>query len=80
MTTKTVEIDVLFLANLLADSVRLDALERGGVDNWEWYDESLDPFRDTLNNLDDISSRLEDDQNFTITYNEIIDIAYPDDN
>jgi hypothetical protein len=80
MTTKTVEIDVLFLASLLTDSVRLYALERGGVDNWEWYDESLDPFRDTLNNLDDISSRLKNDQNFSITYNEIIDIAYPDDN
>jgi len=79
MTTKTVEIDVLFLVNLLADSVRLDALERGGVDNWEWYDESLDPFRDTLNNLKEISSRLEDDH-FSITYNEIIDVAYPDDN
>lgn len=77
MTTKTVEIDVLFLVNLLADSVRLDALERGGVDNWDWYDESLDPFRDTLSNLEEIAERLENDQNFSMKYDEIIDIAYP---
>jgi len=79
MTAKTVEIDVLFLVNLLADSVRLKALEYGGVDNWEWYDESLNPFRGTLNNLEEIAKRLEDDQNFSMTYDEIIDIAYPDD-
>jgi hypothetical protein len=24
-----------------ADLLKLEALERGGVDNWEWYDESL---------------------------------------
>ena len=26
---------------LVRDSYKLAALEAGGVDNWEWYDESL---------------------------------------
>ena len=29
------------LASLLRDSDKLHRLECGGVDNWEWYDESL---------------------------------------
>ena len=28
-------------ANLLRDSDKLSRLEHGGVDNWDWYDESL---------------------------------------
>jgi hypothetical protein len=27
---------------LQMDALTLNALERGGVDNWEWYGESLD--------------------------------------
>lgn len=27
---------------LLQDSIKLNALEAGGVDNWEWYEESLE--------------------------------------
>ena len=29
------------LVNLIRDSNKLYCLECGGVDNWEWYDESL---------------------------------------
>ena len=29
---------------LLEDSLRLTALESGGVDNWEWYGESIHDF------------------------------------
>ena len=29
------------LASLLRDSDKLNRLECGGVDNWDWYDESL---------------------------------------
>ena len=29
------------LANLIRDSNKLYCLECGGVDNWEWYDKSL---------------------------------------
>lgn len=30
--------------SLLKDSRKLAALEAGGVDNWEWYGESLENF------------------------------------
>jgi len=35
------EITVKEYKNLLDDSRKLAALEAGGVDNWEWYSESL---------------------------------------
>lgn len=31
-------------ADLLEDSKKLQALEAGGVDNWEWYDLSLEEY------------------------------------
>lgn len=40
------------LAELLADSECLRRLESGGVNNWDWYYESLntpDPYEDWLN-------------------------------
>lgn len=33
------------LKKLERAQAKLDALESGGVDNWEWYDESLKDFR-----------------------------------
>ena len=33
---------------LLADSMRMRALECGGVDNWDWYGESLNNFKKDL--------------------------------
>lgn len=35
------------LRELIHDSLKLMALENGGVDNWEWYGDSLNDF---LNN------------------------------
>ena len=32
------------LRELVHDSLKLIALENGGVDNWEWYSESLHEF------------------------------------
>ena len=32
------------LKELIHDSLKLMALENGGVDNWEWYDDSLNNF------------------------------------
>jgi hypothetical protein len=32
-----------FYVMLLVESEKLKRLERGGVDNWEWYDEALNP-------------------------------------
>lgn len=34
------------LKQLLESEARLDALEYGGVDNWEWYGESLSHYLD----------------------------------
>lgn len=39
---KTVEISLSRLAELLKDEARLNALEGGGVDAWDWYDDSLE--------------------------------------
>ena len=45
------------LLELLSDSEKLNTLNNGGVDNWEWYEEALDEntlSKDTLDliNLD----------------------------
>lgn len=32
------------LRELIHDSLKLMALENGGVDNWEWYGDSLNDF------------------------------------
>jgi len=39
----TVTIDKQRYASLLVSEMELDRLESGGVDNWEWYSESLNP-------------------------------------
>lgn len=38
----TVTITTIEYLRLLDDSKKLAALEAGGVDNWEWYSESLE--------------------------------------
>ena len=39
------------LLSLIEDSITLTALENGGVDNWEWYGESInDLLKDTKAN------------------------------
>lgn len=40
--------------NLIADSVTLECLNAGGVDNWEWYGESMTDYDSIL------ESRLKD--------------------
>lgn len=32
------------LLSLLTDCLKLTALDRGGVDNWEWYGDSIGDF------------------------------------
>ena len=34
------------LVELIHDSLKLMALENGGVDNWDWYDASICDFED----------------------------------
>lgn len=41
---ETVTITLSEYNSLKRDSEMLDALEAGGVDNWEWYGESLSDF------------------------------------
>ena len=41
-------------ANLLRDSDKLSRLECGGVDNWDWYGESLnDPSYEEIQDMSD---------------------------
>ena len=44
MTDETITITKKELNSLQRDSRKLAALEAGGVDNWEWYSESLEEF------------------------------------
>lgn len=37
-----------YLADLIYDSMKLTALESGGVDNWEWYGESISEYMKEL--------------------------------
>ena len=46
MTEEMVTITKKEYEQLTYDSRKLEALEAGGVDNWEWYDESLKEFRE----------------------------------
>ena len=48
------------LISLISDSLKLQALENGGVDNWEWYGVSLTDFLDEENadDFDEIAERL----------------------
>lgn len=54
-----IQVEESRLAELLREEWKLQALEAGGVDNWEWYDESLfhpDEGK-TLNDIENMSDR-----------------------
>lgn len=42
----TVTISTAEYNQLVKDSKKLSALEAGGVDNWEWYDEAMSSIND----------------------------------
>lgn len=50
---RTVTIPIEEYVELLTDSEKLSRLEAGGVDNWEWYCESLDGFSKDDQTMDD---------------------------
>ena len=54
-----IQVEESRLAELLREEWKLQALEAGGVDNWEWYDESLfHPDKGkTLNDIENMSDR-----------------------
>lgn len=39
--TGKIEVDIKYLNDLILNNYKLNLLECGGVDNWEWYSESL---------------------------------------
>ena len=45
------------LLSLIEDSLTLTALESGGVDNWEWYGESIHEFLKTesVDNIEELA-------------------------
>ena len=47
------------LASLIRDSDKLQRLERGGVNNWEWYSEALNDEEDL--SYDEIQDMSDDD-------------------
>ena len=46
MSEKNITISVNRYASLLRKEAKLQALDDGGVDNWDWYGESLSDYRD----------------------------------
>lgn len=59
-SSKIYLIDEIRLKNLLKESRLLAALLNGGVDNWEWYGESINQFEiNTGEDIDNISTELE---------------------
>ena len=58
MEEKKVIISTRELAQLLTASNKLAALEAGGVDNWEWYGESLRDYEKEFGDIDVISDEV----------------------
>ena len=52
------------LVNMLTDQMKLDALERAGVDNWCWYGENFAEIQEMYYPDSDISEEDLDDLTF----------------
>ena len=59
------------LKDLLYDSLRLQALDCGGVDNWDWYGASIGDFIDTAKADYNVP---EDDNDFDISDMADVDV------
>jgi hypothetical protein len=55
-----VQIEQKELKRLLRAEAMLNALEAGGVDNWEGYDFSLEEYRNTIQREEDIEELLQE--------------------
>jgi hypothetical protein len=53
-----VEISINEYEDLLKSEAKLRLLEEGGVDNWEWYGESLEGLDEEYDEIDEIISSL----------------------
>lgn len=69
-----VKIDSKRLMELERNTRMLEALQQGGVDNWEWYGESLKEFRKE-EKLDDLISQYTND--ILQVCSEEGDVEYP---
>ena len=58
---KYVKISVKELKELLEAEATLNALECGGVDNWEWYGEAFSNYLDLDNKYDDWDELIENE-------------------
>lgn len=67
-----VKISIDELADLIANSETFKALDRGGVDNWEWYGESLADYVAEDEKYEEFSEYIDD-----ITSEESILRDYP---
>ena len=57
--TRTIEIELPRLAQLLKAELKLEALECAGVDNWEGYSESLRESGDTYGSYWDEAAKID---------------------
>lgn len=48
MNEETITIKRSEYDELVADSIFLNALRNAGVDNWEWYDEAVREYQETM--------------------------------
>jgi len=53
-------IDNKRLKELEKAEAKLNALESGGVDNWEWYDQAMTPYLESIELEEKVESLLED--------------------
>lgn len=53
-------IDSKRLRELEKAEAKLNALENGGVDNWEWYDQAMTPYLESIELEEKLESLLED--------------------
>ena len=44
--SETVTIPTKEYIKLIKDSLKLQALDAGGVDNWDWYDDAMELYRE----------------------------------
>lgn len=57
---KKIEITLEEYRELLEAQATLYLLEAGGVDNWTWYEESLDGLEEEMERIDELISSLEE--------------------
>ena len=48
------------LRDLLIATKTLDALFHGGVDDWEWFENSLDEFQELHGNIEEVDEDLKE--------------------